>query len=132
MFAKTHTNERIVVRRVLQVPHPRHFAFGTDDLLLLPIYPKMRLVVSAFAYLPALRPTRRAEQFDLVLFFALHEQVGIYIARIHQMTSRQQVLVCQSLLNICGTTHVLRCGNRGMHLRDQVRQIRVTRLADMD
>ena len=54
---------------------------------------ELRQIVAALTRLPARIVACRAEKFDLMLLLAAHQQVGIDITTIHQMTRRQQFLV---------------------------------------
>src|SRR5216683_2436862 len=112
-------------------PHGRDVALRTVGLPLLPIDRELREIVGPVGMsLPALDRPRGAAERDAVVVPAGGEQGRADIGAIDEMLPWCQVFLAQSLVDGCGALGFIDCSGGRVHVREEMRHGRLTRLTD--
>src|SRR6476619_3027707 len=130
--AEAHERIRFALTIDILPPHGRDLALGTARLPLLPIDRELGEIVGPVSMgLPALDRPRGAAERDAVVVLAGGEQGRAAIGAIDEMLPWCQVFLAQSLVDRFGALGLIDCSGGRMHVREEVRHGRLTRLTDM-
>jgi hypothetical protein len=108
-------------------------AIGAGHHPPVPVHDELALVEArAGAGLPTGIVRDRADDCDTVVALARQQHFGGGVAHVHQVLTRQVVMGSQR--GVHDRQHVVVRGGRrrGLHVGDQVRRVRITRLGDVD
>ncbi len=91
--------------------------------------------------LPTVVRSHRTDSCDPIALLALHEQIRIDVAAIHELLIGHKVMVREVFLNDLGQFHILHIGHGRLHIRNQLGENRFlsllgrrqgTRFGEMD